>query len=247
MTISLRALGVAAVVLDIEGTTTPVSFVYDVLFPYARSHLRAHIAEHQDTPELAEVVGLLHEEWIRDRPDELAPGARKAPDESADALADYLEWLMDQDRKSPGLKLLQGHIWQGGYDDGTLRGEVFGDVPPALERWKNAGIELAIYSSGSALAQRLLFGRSTAGDLAPYFAHFFDTTVGGKRDRASYQRIVDAMGHPAHEVLFISDLAEELDAARGAGMQLALCIRPGNRPQSYDGAITVRSFDEIAP
>jgi enolase-phosphatase E1 len=247
VTISLHALGVAAVVLDIEGTTTPVSFVHDVLFPYARAHLRAHIDAHRNTPELAEVVGLLREEWIRERPDELAPGVRSAPDESVDALAAYLGWLMDHDRKSQGLKLLQGLIWRAGYEDGTLRGEVYPDVRRALERWGGAGIEIAIYSSGSALAQRLLFGRSTAGDLTPLIAQYFDTGVGAKRERASYQRIADAMGHSPHEMLFVSDVPEELDAARAASMRVALCVRPGTEARGHPTAPSVRSFDEIAP
>ena len=243
--ISLRAVGVGAVVLDIEGTTTPISFVSDVLFPFARAHLREHLAEHQDTPELAEVVGLLREEWMRDRPDELPPGAGAAPDESADALAAYIGWLMDHDRKSPGLKLLQGQIWRRGYEDGTLRGEVFADVPAAFVRWRGAGIEIATYSSGSVLAQRLLFGLSTAGDLARHIGSFFDTGVGAKREVASYRRIAERMDYPGRELLFVSDVAEELTAAATAGWQTALSVRPGNPPQQWSGGPMIRSFDEI--
>ena len=233
MTFSLSEHGVRGVVLDIEGTTTPISFVHDVLFPYARTHLRDFLTAsgadgHADT-----AATLLE--------------AERAADHVDGDLAAYVEWLMDRDRKSPGLKMLQGLIWARGYGDGTLRGDVFADVPPALERWHASGLDLAIYSSGSVQAQHLLFGSTRFGDLTSRLSHFFDTSVGPKRARESYQRIVREMTLAANQLLFVSDIPEELGAARAAGMQTLLCIRPGNAPQADHDGQAIRSFDEIVP
>ena len=171
--------------------------------------------------------------------------SERASDHVDGDLAAYVEWLMDRDRKSPGLKLLQGKIWARGYTDGTLRGEVFPDVPPALERWRFAGISLAIYSSGSVQAQHMLFGTTKFGDLTLRFAHFFDTAVGPKRSRESYERIASEMKQPPGALLFLSDVTEELDAARAAGLQTVLCVRPGNAPHTPGSGDEIRSFDEI--
>jgi 2,3-diketo-5-methylthio-1-phosphopentane phosphatase len=231
VTFSLSEHGVRGVVLDIEGTTTPIAFVHDVLFPYARAQLREFLSANIATGELDEAVQLLESERTSDHVD--------------GDLATYVEWLMDRDRKSPGLKMLQGKTWERGYGDGTLRGDVFSDVPVALERWRAAEIELAIYSSGSALAQRLLFGSTTSGDLTRHFVHFFDTAIGPKRSRESYQHIARAMKHAPDKLLFVSDVPEELGAARAAGLQTLLCIRPGNAPQADHDGQAIRSFDEI--
>lgn len=219
------------VVLDIEGTTTPIAFVHDTLFSYARKHLREHLTASSADATVREAVELLEHE--------------RAADGVAGDLAEYAEWLMVRDRKSPGLKLLQGKIWERGYGDGTLRGEVFADVPPALVRWRAGGVELAIYSSGSVLAQRLLFGSTAAGDLTGLFAHFFDTGVGPKQSRESYQRIARAITLAPDRLLFISDVPDELDAARTAGFQPLLCIRPGNGVQRASDTEVIRSFDEV--
>jgi enolase-phosphatase E1 len=217
VTIALRAGGVRGVILDIEGTTTPVSFVYDVLFPYARTHLR---------------------EFLRDF---VEPDDRKVA-----ALAARMEALMDADSKDAELKRLQGQIWERGYRDGTLHGDVFPDVPPALKRWRAAGLGIAIFSSGSVLAQKLLLGSTPAGDLTRFFDHFFDTDVGSKRSADSYREIARVMRHPPADLLFVSDVVAELRAARTAAMRTALSVRPGNAPQPADEAPVVRSFDEIA-
>jgi 2,3-diketo-5-methylthio-1-phosphopentane phosphatase len=246
LTISLRALGVGAVVLDIEGTTTPISFVHDVLFPYARVHLQGYLDERRDSADLAEVVSVLREEWDGDAAASGLPApARRPPDESPESLAAYVDWLMQRDRKSPGLKLLQGQIWKRGYDDGTLRGDVYPDVPAALARWHEASVSVAIYSSGSALAQELLFGCSIAGDLTRFLDRFFDTAVGGKREARSYERIAQALGLPAPRILFVSDVVEELAPSTAAGMRGALCVRPGNPPPAGAFEPTIRSFEEI--
>jgi enolase-phosphatase E1 len=239
--VTARLRGIRGVVLDIEGTTTPVSFVYDVLFPYARSHLREFLASELATSDVEHERALLIAEFEAD-----LRGGESPPDPRRDAtLPDYVEWLMDRDRKSPGLKLLQGRIWERGYADGTLVGEVFQDVPPALERWTTAGVEVAIYSSGSVLGQRLLFGHTKHGDLTRYIDVYFDTGVGAKRAQASYVAIAKAMRHEASELLFASDVPQELDAAAGAGMRTVLCVRPGNAPVATDGRDVIQSFDEL--
>ena len=259
MTLNLRALGVRAILLDIEGTTTPVTFVYDVLFPYARARLLTYLDQHRDSDRVGDVTRRLVDEWARDhaRGDEWArdhargespPEWREATvDERLHSAADYAAWLMQRDRKSPGLKLLQGFIWEEGYRAGDLHGEVFDDVPAALARWHAAGLTLAIYSSGSVLAQRLLFGATAHGDLTPLFSGFFDTSVGAKTERASYARIAAELRQRPEAILFISDVVAELAAARAAGCQVALSMRPGNAEQPADPAPIVRNFDEIQP
>ncbi len=152
---------------------------------------------------------------------------------------------MDRDMKSPALKRLQGLIWEGGYRTGELKGQVFSDVPPAFARWRDAQVTLAIYSSGSVLAQRLLFGATEQGDLTAFITAFFDTGVGAKRWPDSYRRISDELSRAAHEVLFVSDTPAELDAARAAGCQVLLAERPGNKAVTYAEAETIRTFDQI--
>ena len=138
---------------------------------------------------------------------------------------------MDQDRKSTGLKSLQGRIWEEGYGSGELKGELYPDVVPAMERWRTQGIDVAIFSSGSVQAQRSLFRNSTAGDLTRFIRAYFDTTTGPKREPESYARIAAALEHSPEDVLFVSDIGAELDAARTAGMRTALCVRgSGNNP-----------------
>lgn len=214
---------VRAVLVDIEGTTTPVSFVYDVLFPYAEERLEEACARAQGDPRLAEAVALLarEHEAERDGDDPPPPFGDGAP---------YARFLMARDRKSTGLKRLQGLIWEEGYRSGRLRGQVFPDVPPALAAWREAGLRLRVFSSGSVLAQRLLFGHSEHGDLTPYFEGYHDTTTGPKQDAASYEAIARAFGLPAEGILFLSDVVAELDAAARAGLQTGLFRRPGNAP-----------------
>jgi enolase-phosphatase E1 len=259
-----------AILLDIEGTTTPIAFVYDVLFPFARRRLLAYLADPGNRLASAEPLRRLRAERAAEQSSAVLQTATGAPnnppppasasndasqhapaspgaseDRDVGSIASYVEWLMDQDRKSPGLKLLQGQIWQDGYRSGELRGEVFADVPAALRRWRTAGIAVAIYSSGSELAQRLLFGSTTAGDLTPLIQRFFDTSVGAKQETASYRRIAVELGVPAERILFVSDVAGELDAAREAGCLTRLCLRPGNHPQADHGHATISTFEEI--
>src|SRR6185295_1689324 len=219
---------IAAVLLDIEGTTTSISFVYDVLFPYAAARLDEYCSRSDPGPELAEALARLRGEYE----EESARGADLPPFGDG---APYARHLMAEDRKSTGLKLLQGVIWEEGYRTGVLRGHVFPDVPPALAAWRAAGIRLRIFSSGSVRAQKLLFAHTDYGDLTPHFEGFHDTTTGPKREPASYTAIAAAYGLPPGEILFLSDVREELDAAAAAGMKTGLLVRPGNRPAAAGG------------
>jgi enolase-phosphatase E1 len=162
-------------------------------------------------------------------------------------VAQYVEWAMDRDRKSTALKELQGLIWADGYSRGELKGEVFPDVAPALARWRARGLDVAIFSSGSVLAQQLLFGHSNAGDLTSLIRWHFDTTTGPKTSAESYRRIADTIGVSVGEALFISDAIPELDAASAAGMQTRLAGRPGNRDVPSSTPYTrIRTFDEVS-
>lgn len=227
-----------AILLDIEGTTTPIAFVHDVLFTYAREHVRDYLVQHAN--ELESDIAQLREEHARDshNPPPLTG--------DLDSIATYVNWLIDRDRKSTGLKSLQGKIWREGYEAGTLKSQVFDDVRPAFERWHKNGLRIAIFSSGSVLAQQLLFAHTEAGDLTTFIGDYFDTTVGAKGDAESYRRIANNLNLPAEEILFISDVVTELEAARAAGMQTLLSIRPGNQPQpDPDRFQIIHSFDEV--
>ena len=226
--------GIRGILLDIEGTTTPVLFVHEVLFSYARSQVRTFLADHFDSAEVLADLANLREEHAVDHTRSLQPpGLVEGPrDAEIDSLVGYINWLIDQDRKSTSLKSLQGKIWKEGYLDGTIKAPVFADVPPAFQRWRRAGLKISIFSSGSSLAQNLLFAHTEAGDLTDFIDKYFDTTVGSKHDSNSYCQIAAALRLPASEVLFISDVAGELDAAMAAGMQTLLCVRPGGHPES---------------
>jgi enolase-phosphatase E1 len=244
VTFSLRQRGIEAVLLDIEGTTTPIAFVHDVLFPYARERLNAYLRAHAGEDELRGVLATLRVEWLEDARTKLEPPTWALAD--LPAAARYLEWLMDRDRKSPGLKRLQGEIWKTGYKDGTLKGEVFADVPLALKRWRDAGLDVAIYSSGSVAAQKMLFSTTAHGDLTAFLTGFFDTAIGPKIATDSYCRIASATGREPARILFLSDAPAELDAARAGGCQVLLAVRPGNQPVKDKPADRViRSFEEI--
>jgi enolase-phosphatase E1 len=248
MTTGFLTAGIRAILLDIEGTTTPIAFVHEVLFAYARSQVRKFLLEHSSSAEVVADLALLREEHAIDvkqnlQPPVLVDGSRDA---DIDSIVAYVNWLIDRDRKSTGLKSLQGKIWKQGYLEGTLKAQVFADVPPALERWRRAGLKISIFSSGSALAQKLLFAHTEAGDLTGFIGNYFDTTIGPKTDVQSYRRIAAALDVVASEVLFISDVVAELDAASGAGMQTLLCVRPGNQPpESPVHYQIIQSFDEI--
>ncbi len=201
-----------------------------------------------DQPEVRVDVSYLREEHRTDVSRNLNPPALLAGpgDAVIDSLVAYVHWLMDRDRKSTGLKSLQGKIWKRGYQGGILRAQVFPDVPPALERWHRAGLRVGIFSSGSVLAQELLFAHTEAGDLTPFLAQYFDTTTGPKAAADSYRRIASALAVPPARVLFISDVVAELDGARAADMRTLLNLRPGNHPQpATEAHPIIETFDEI--
>lgn len=229
------------ILLDIEGTTTPIAFVHDVLFSYARAHARNYLAQHPN--EAAADVAQLRAEHERDVND----GEQLPPiNDTTESIVAYVNWLIDRDRKSTGLKSLQGKIWREGYREGSLKAQVFSDVRPAFERWRKAGLRISIFSSGSALAQQLLFAHTDAGDLTTFIDGYFDTNVGAKGDRESYVRIAKAVGLQPNEMLFISDVVAELAAASSAGMKTLLSIRPGNQPQpGADTFRIIQTFDEV--
>jgi enolase-phosphatase E1 len=234
----------AAVVVDIEGTTTPVAFVYDVLFPFARRHVRAFLARRGHEPAVRADLGLLRAEHAAESGAPDPPPPWRDSDDPLDAATAYVHWLMDRDRKSTALKALQGRLWEEGYRTGELLSEVYEDVPPAFSRWHGRGCGPWIFSSGSVLAQKLLFAHTRAGDLTPLVRGHFDTTTGPKRDAATYGRIAAAMGQPPADVLFVSDVTAELDAAGAAGLRTAWCVRDGPPPADPPHPV-IRTFDEL--
>jgi enolase-phosphatase E1 len=206
---------IRAIVTDIEGTTSSISFVKDVLFPYARERLPAFVVTHSDKPEV--------QHWLHE-------AAREAGLVSASEqeVIDLLIRWIDEDRKSTALKALQGMIWEDGYRDSDFRAHVYADAARCLKTWAAQGLSLYVYSSGSVAAQKLLFAHTAEGDLSPLFSGYFDTGTGPKRVSDSYVRIAQAVGVAAANILFLSDIVEELDAARAAGMRTILVAREGS-------------------
>ena len=229
-----------AVLLDIEGTVTPISFVHEILFPYAREHVNNYLSQHLQQPEVQVDIQKLREEQVND-----AEELRQPPIDSIDTAVTYVNRLIDLDRKSPALKSLQGKIWKAGYEDGSLKSPVYPDVVEAFERWRDVGITINIFSSGSVLAQQLLFAHTDAGDLTRYIDQYFDTSVGKKIDPQSYLAIAANLSFDPSQILFLSDVVAELDAAKAAGIQTRLCIRPGNPPQPASQYQSIASFADI--
>jgi len=248
--VALDESSIRAILLDIEGTTTPVDFVYKTLFPYARERAGEFLRAHWDDASVREDVAGLRAQHQADAAANLAPPPWTAgsPESELSSAISYAGWLMDRDSKCSPLKSLQGKIWQEGYAKGELHGEVFPDALAAILRWTRQGKRIAIFSSGSVLAQKLLFSTVAGCDLTRFVEAHFDTSVGAKGDPQSYQQIAEALAVPAREILFISDVARELDAARDAGMQIALCVRGEPPAEAASGKYcVVRSFDAISP
>jgi len=219
------------ILLDIEGTTSSVSFVYDVMFPYVRKHLTFEVFANWLEPEYIEAFHAIARDAGHDSLDAWLKNerlTRENPLRAAEVVCKEVMRLMDTDAKTTGLKQLQGLIWQSGFESGELKAHVYDDVPPALAAWKAAGKDVRVYSSGSVQAQKLFFGHTIAGDLLGYFRGHYDTTTGPKKEAASYQKIAGEFCLPPTDILFLSDVVAELDAARAAGMQTALVVRPGN-------------------
>lgn len=222
-----------AAIVDVEGTTTTIAFVHDVLFPYADRELDRYVAAHRNEPEVAEAMR------------EAARLAGQPGADDAAVLAHLHSWIAE-DRKATPLKTLQGLIWAEGYEATAIRGHVYPDAADGLRRWHAAGLRLYVYSSGSIAAQRVLFGNSDQGDLSALFSGNFDTTIGSKREAGSYRAIVAEIGVPAAETVFLSDVDAELDAARGAGLQTVRLMRPADTPSGATSAYpSATSFSEL--
>lgn len=223
-------MSIRAIVTDIEGTTSSLAFVKDVLFPYARAHMHDFIRQQGDRPEVREQLGAVERE----------AGAALSREQAADLL---VTWI-DEDRKITPLKALQGLIWQHGYQNGAFQGHIYADAVAALRRWHQQGIRLYVYSSGSVKAQQLLFAHTAFGDLTGLFSGWFDTRIGAKTEQASYRQIITDIGLPAEQILFLSDAVKELDAAVAAGMRVLQLVR--DHTVVTTDHVQVVDFDAIA-
>jgi enolase-phosphatase E1 len=221
---------IKAIVTDIEGTTSSILFVKDVLFPYARANLAGFIRSHAIEPQ----VKTLLDDVCKEVDSEL----------SIEQIATQLIQWLDEDKKVTPLKSLQGLIWEDGYRQGAFKGHLYPDAVENLREWKAKGLDLYIYSSGSVYAQKLLFAHTEYGDLTPLFSGYFDTHIGGKKEKASYDNIAGQLGIPANQLLFLSDIKEELDAAQAAGFETIWLIRDST-PDPQAEHRQVSSFDQI--
>ncbi|MGM0555159.1 MAG: acireductone synthase [Myxococcota bacterium] len=239
----------SVVLLDIEGTTTPVSFVYEVLFPYAQQKVKNYVERHWNDPDLQRDIDTLVEQAaaLSDAADEPAP----IPDDRSDvetfqsAVTKYINQQIERDQKTTPLKAIQGRIWRSGYERGELEAPLFDDVKPALETWNDRGTPVYIYSSGSVEAQKLLFEHTSSGDLTDLLDGYYDTTTGQKKDAASYELIAEDIDVEPARVLFITDNLQEAQAAREAGCQALLSERPGNNELPEHEFEVISSFDEV--
>ncbi|HBE68322.1 MAG TPA: acireductone synthase [Planctomycetaceae bacterium] len=245
---NIDASRIRGVLLDIEGTTSSISFVHDVMFPYALDHLDAFLNQHFSRDDVAAACQQVAKdaghaslsEWQLTEPDLT----------EQQLVSEEIKRLVAADAKATGLKALQGLIWQGGFESGTLKAHIFPDVLPAIHRWKAAGLDVRIYSSGSIAAQKLFFGHLDTSEFAPNQLHVlsghYDTTYGGKKETESYQRIANHWGLSPDQILFISDIADELVAASNAGIQVLASVRPGNKPLPSDLPVaSIQTMDAV--
>ncbi|AOU98921.1 2,3-diketo-5-methylthio-1-phosphopentane phosphatase [Acidihalobacter yilgarnensis] len=221
---------IRAILTDIEGTTSSLAFVKDTLFPYAAQAMPAFVRQHENDPEVAALLKAI---------------AKEADAQDTPSIIDTLLGWIQEDRKATPLKTLQGLIWADGYTRGQLRGHVYADAARQLRAWHTAGLQIYIYSSGSVQAQQLLFAHTAFGNLTNLFTGYFDTRIGGKRETASYRGIAAALTLPPGEILFLSDVCAELDAAREAGMKTHQLLREGVNPQPC-GHPQSTDFDQVA-
>lgn len=245
------ATGICGILLDIEGTTSSVSFVYDVMFPYVRNNLMLELLTHWVEPDYLEAFHAIAKDAGHESLDawlQTSNLTRENALRGSHVIATEVKRLMDTDVKATGLKALQGLIWKAGFESGELKAHVYDDVPPALAAWNTAGKDVRIYSSGSIQAQKLFFGHTVAGNLLPHFRGHYDTTTGPKKEAASYAQIAADFRLPPAEILFLSDILSELDAARVAGLATALVVRPGNASDQTSSAPShdvISSFAEV--
>lgn len=221
---------IRVILTDIEGTTSSISFVHDVLFPYAAEHLPAFVREQQENPEVSEQLDLVAEASGTDRGD-------------IEALIKTLQAWIREDRKSTPLKALQGMVWEQGYQQGELEGHIYEDAAQYLQHWHDRGLRLYVYSSGSVKAQKLIFGFTTEGDFTPFFSGYFDTRIGGKKEPEAYRNILSELGVEAGTLLFLSDVEAELEAAEAAGIKTAWLVRDGELPETE--RFVARDFSEV--
>jgi enolase-phosphatase E1 len=238
---------IRVLLLDIEGTTTPIDFVYKTLFPYASRKVESFLRGHSRDQESQSLIEDLRKQNELDEAQGLHPPVWANVSEEARLRSSvaYAQWLMAQDSKCTPLKALQGKIWLEGYESGELRGEVYPDVPRAFDRWRRQKRDICLYSSGSVLAQQLLFRTVISGDLTSHISAFFDTRIGIKTNGESYKKVAASLGRVPGEFLFLSDAAKEVAAAQSAGMRAVLCDREAPAPQIANEI--VRSFDEVFP
>jgi enolase-phosphatase E1 len=222
------------ILTDIEGTTSSIAFVKDVLFPYSHERLADFVQANQTKPEVAQCL-VQTTQTLADEAGILNP--------TEELLVTTLRDWITQDRKHTALKALQGMIWAEGFTAGHFTAHLYPDVAPSLRAWHALGLGLGIYSSGSIQAQRLYFSHTPAGDLTPLFDHYFDTTTGPKREAASYDQILAVLQLSGSAVLFLSDVPEELDAARAAGIQTCQLCRDGLPPAGHHPHVS--AFDQI--
>lgn len=221
------------ILMDIEGTTTSISFVHDILFPYSKDRMASFVKSHRSKQSVEDILSDTKKTILSEN---------KIQINDEDAVTQLIEWIK-QDRKHPALKKIQGMIWSEGYHSGEIKGHVYQDVPAALEQWKKAGLTLGIYSSGSVEAQKDLFAYSIYGDLNFYITNNFDTAIGQKRDENSYRNISRSLNLDPGEILFLSDIAEELDAAKSAGFRTTQLLRLEDIP--HTGHDQVKTFQDI--
>ncbi len=240
---------VRVILLDIEGTTTPIDFVTKTLFPYASTKLEVFLRQNATNEEVRLLIEELRAQHAADERKGLRPPNWRddSEEERLRSCGAYGQWLIARDSKCTPLKALQGKIWQQGYATGELKGKVYPDVPVAFRRWTQQGKRICIYSSGSVLAQRLLFGSTAAGDLTSYLEAFFDTLVGAKAEAESYRKIAAFVGCDSGQVLFLSDAPKETAAARAAGMQSLLCVRDTLATKAEDPETAIHDFTAIFP
>ncbi|MDO9047030.1 MAG: acireductone synthase [Methylobacter sp.] len=222
---------IKAIVTDIEGTTSSILFVKDVLFPYARANLADYVRNHADAPQVKPLL----KDVCKEVGSELSTGQ---------IITQLIQWL-DEDKKVTPLKSLQGLIWEAGYRQGDFKGHLYPDAAANLKAWKAEGLDLYIYSSGSVYAQKLLFAHTEYGDLTPLFSGYFDTHIGGKKEQNSYKNIAEQLETPANQLLFLSDIKEELDAAKAAGFETIWLTREST-PDPQAEHRQVNSFDQIS-
>jgi enolase-phosphatase E1 len=217
---------------DIEGTTTDISFVHKVLFPFSDANMQLYVLHHQEHPVVRASLEKVRQTILEEEQRSL---------DLSEVIAQLRKWIKI-DRKHPALKEIQGLIWDKGYAEGKFKGHVYPDVHPYFRKIKEAGAKIGIYSSGSVHAQKLIFGYSVEGDLTPYISYYFDTKLGGKRERASYENICRETQTTPSEIRFFSDIPEELKAARAAGLRITHVVRAGTVTSEFEG---IGSFGEL--